>query len=306
LEFLIEIGIVVRGSWEEYKKRPLFININDTESPLRINRQEAAIIEALVDKCLPVFILPMPLSGISSPVTLVSNVMIGVAEILGTWTAVKSVDPRTPVQAGIGTGTLDPRTGSPAFSAPETILQDLAVAQLFRWHYKIRCSVNIGVIDAAYPGTSAALERCFKIMAAAGGGEVNYPVGILEAGKTFSPEQAMIDLDLAKEVYRFYSGIIIDDDRMATGLIRERGPGSVFLDEEHTVKYFRDEIWIPDLFDRSKSAGLRENRKSDIVVKAHEKWKSLLAHSQRHHLPDDKAREIDRIVARAEKILTRR
>ena len=37
LDYLIEIGQVIRGSWKEYQLRPLFININDTMTPLSLS-----------------------------------------------------------------------------------------------------------------------------------------------------------------------------------------------------------------------------------------------------------------------------
>jgi len=304
LDFLIEIGVVVKGSWEAYKRNPVFINNNDTVTPLTINSHECDIIAALARKGLPVMIIPMPLTGVNAPVTLASAVMLGVAEILATWTAVKALNPDAPVEAGIITGAMDVRTGAASFSTPECIMQDVAVAQIFRHRLKTRCSVGIGFNDASYPGAASAMHRCFKMMAAAACGEVNFPIGILNAGVVYSPEQAMMDLELARAAGRFMRGFEVSAETLAVDLIREAGPGAMFFDREHTVENMRGELWVPDIFTRSKQGELRDEMRRDMVLLAYEKWKAVLAAAEPYHIEDYKAREIDRIVAAAERKLT--
>ena len=120
LDYLVEIGSVIRGGYEHYATRPLFININDTTPPLQLSRHEGAVIEALAARRLPVYILPMPLAGIAGPITLMSNAMIGAAEILGVWAAVKAVDRDIPVECSVVSGVLEPRTGGACFSGSRT------------------------------------------------------------------------------------------------------------------------------------------------------------------------------------------
>ena len=147
LDFLLEIGNVVRGDQKVNERNPLFININDTMPPLQLSRPEGAIIEALTTKNLPVFILPMPMAGIAGPVNPVSNSIIGAAEILGVWTAVKALNPNAPVDCSVVSGVMEPRSGAACFSAPEAVLQDVVIAELFRekwtsmrdWLWFYRC-----------------------------------------------------------------------------------------------------------------------------------------------------------------------
>ena len=303
LEYLIEIGIVVRGSWEAYKESPIFINNNCTGTPLSINSHECGNIEALAERDLPVMIIPMPLTGVNVPVTLASAVMLGVAEILGTWAAVKAMNPEAPVEAGVITGTMDGRTGAASFSSPECILQDIAIAQIFRHRLKTRCSVGVGFNDASYPGAASTMHRAFKLMAAAACGEVNYPIGILNAGVVFSPEQAMMDLELSQAVDRFYRGFEVNPTTLAVELVRELGPGAIYFDQEHTAEHMRSELWGPDIFTKSKQGELQEEMKRDMVPLAHEKWKNILASSEPYQIEKEKAIEIDRIVAYAERKL---
>ncbi len=303
LEYLVEIGTVIRGSFKNYQTKPLFININDTVPPLKLSRPEGAIIEALIKKGLPVFILPMPMMGISGPVFPLANAVIGAAEILGVWTAVKVMDPEIPVECSIVSGVMEPKTGAACFSAPETAMQDVMVAQLFRKRYHLRCGIGAGFIDAAVPGTAAAFERTMKCGLAAGCGEFSFPVGILAAGNIYSPEQAMIDMDIAAGQQRFFR-TIQPDFESALSLIREKGIEGMFFDTDHTVGHFRKEIWMPRVFTRSKSKDSQDAKAADPVRKAYERWTDILKNTTPFELESDKAEEIDKIVQKAEKHLT--
>jgi trimethylamine---corrinoid protein Co-methyltransferase len=302
LDYLVEIGTVIRGSFQNYQMQPLFININDTVPPLKLSRPEGAIIEALIKKNLPVFILPMPMMGISGPVFPLANAIIGAAEILGVWTAVKALNPENPVECSIVSGVLEPITGAASFSAPETAMQDVMVAQLFRKRYHLRCGIGAGFIDAAIPGIAATYERTLKCGLAASCGEFSFPVGILAAGNIYSPEQAMIDMDIARSQQRFYRDIRPNFDE-ALALIREQGIEGMFFDTDHTAEHFREELWIPQVFSRSKSKEPRDAKAADPVRRAYEKWTQILAKTTPFELAPEKAREIDHIVKKAEQLL---
>ena len=300
LLYLIEMGQVVRDGPENYRAHPVFININDTMPPMQLSAPEAEIIEALAKRRLPVYILPMPLMAIAGPATVLANAAIGTAEILGAWAGVKAIDPETPIEASVVSGVLDPRTGSPSFSAPEAISIDLAIAQCFRG-MGLRCGTGVGFIDAIVPGLAAAHERTFKTTIAAMCGESAFPVGIQAAGNVFSPEQLMLDLDINTGYTRFLANFDAADLDEAVSLVRERGIGGSFLDTDHTLANFRRNIWIPKVFSRLKTNDPKDA--PDPVADAHLQWQDMVTRTDPFCLPDDKAREIDKIVASAKEYL---
>lgn len=296
LEYLVAIGEVVRGSAEAYRRHPVFININDTVPPLQLSLPEGEVIEALAARGLPVYILPMPLLGVAGPVSVLACAALGIAEILAVWTGAKALNPACPLECSVVSGAVEPRTGTPCFSAPEALAIDLAVAQTFRT-LGLRCGTGVGFIDAAVPGVAAVYERTFKATAAALCGESTYPAGILAAGNIFSMEQLLLDLDIGAGHHHFlglFDGADLDE---ALALVRERGIGGFFLDTEHTVNHFRERVWVPTVFSRTKSKDPAET--PDPVADAHARCRRILAETPPYELPADQAREIDRIVARA-------
>ncbi len=301
LDYLIEIGQVIQGGWEEYRLRPLFININDTMTPLRLSVHEGAIINRLAEKKLPVSILPMPLLGMASPITPVGSAIVGAAEILGVWCAAKAVSPEVPVEGICCSGTMEPTSGSAMFSGPETIMIDIICAQLFRRKYNVRCGTALGIIDSPAPGTASAYERCFKTTIAAAFGEFNYPVGILSGGTIVSPEQVMLDLDMGKGMYRFFQGSGGDKELdEVVDLVREVSIGGTYFAHEHTAMNLRDQIVFFDCFPRTKSTNPADIVKNDPVERAHERYKKILTKTPLYEIEEEKRREIDKIVRKAE------
>lgn len=303
LPFLMELGRIVKGSAEAYLRNPILVNIHDTEPSLRLTRPEADLIEAMVGEGLPIFILPMPLLGISTPVFPIAAAAVAAAEILGVWAAVKALREDCPVQARCCSGVLNPANGAASFSAPESVLVDLAVAQLFRERYGLPCGTGVGLIDAPVPGALSVFERTFKLACSALAGEPSFPVGIIGGAVVFAPEQVLLDLDIAAAAVRYVRGI--GEQRLAESLelIRARGIGGLHLDSEHTAANFRECLQLPAILERLKNTEVQNARSHDPVALAHEGVRDILARTPLYTIDEDRGREIDRVVRRAEREL---
>ena len=304
LDYLVEIGTIVRGSAEEYIRRPILVNVNDTKSPLQVTRPEGAIMWELARRGISIFIIPMPLAGILGPIYPIANAIIGVAEILGVWAMAKAVNENVPVEAQMIAGVLDPRAGTASLSAPEAVLIDIAIAQLFRSRYGVRCGTGAAFIDAAVPGPAAVFERMLKSLPACLAGEPVFPVGVLAGGLIFSPEQVMLDLDIARSLHALTKGIGGDLFTESLELIREGGIGGQFFDTEHTARHFRDFLWIPSVFRRVKGSQAAGSPESDPVEMSYRAWKRVLEKTKMYTIDDDRRRAIEGVVERAAKHLS--
>ena len=302
LEYLIEIGVVVKGSIESYMKDPCFITAKETIAPLILDQKSSEVLLALAEKNLPCTIIPMPITGVSSPVSLFSNVVIGNSEILGTATAIKAVYPNAPAIGGIISGSMDMATGTANFATPEATLQDLALAEVHERLYGFNFGMG-GYIDAKYPGIQSTVEKEFKYFILALSGRFTYPVGLVNWGKCFSLEQALVDIQILKNTHKFLEGIKISDEDEILSLIRKVGIGGSFLQEEHTLLNFKKNLMVPELFDHTLSQGYENDIKKDMLVKAHDKVEKTLNRDDLYEIELDKAKEIDEIVKRAETFL---
>jgi trimethylamine---corrinoid protein Co-methyltransferase len=299
LPYLMEMGRIVVGSPEAFIRSPILVNIHDTESPLRVTRPEASIILSMARQKLPIFILPMPMAGISTPVYPITSAIVGAAEILGVWVATKAIREDCPVQARCVSGVLNPATGAACFSTPEATLIDLAVAQLFRERYGNRCGTGVGLIDAPAPGPLSIFERTFKATATNLAGEPSFPVGIIGGAVVFALEQVIIDLDIAAYQRQLCQGIGGSHFAESLSLIRERGIGGLFLDTEHTALNFRESLVIPRVMTRLKSTDVANAIAHDPVDAAHQRCKDILARTEMYTIDDTRRRAIDAVVASA-------
>jgi trimethylamine--corrinoid protein Co-methyltransferase len=134
-------------------------------------------------------------------------------------------------------------------------------------------------------------------------GRYSYPVGLIHSGSVFSAEQAMVDLEICRYIhghFRPFAGS--DETSILIEVIGKTGVRGNFVEEEHTLKHFR-ENWFPQLMDRTSVTSIDESYKRDIYQSAHDQVKKLLASQDYWKIDRDKARDIDEVVHRADKVL---
>jgi trimethylamine--corrinoid protein Co-methyltransferase len=257
----------------------------------------------LARRGLPCTIIPMPLTGGTSPCSVVANVVVGNAEVLGVLAAIHAAVPGALAGGGVISGIMDMASASASFSAPEAILQDACFAQMYDVFYGQDFAIGTGYADAKYPGPQALAEKALKFQAAAWQGRFNFPVGLLAGGKRFSPEQAVMDLEIAETVRRMHAGVEVDSGSLAVEVIQRVGIGGEFLSDEHTVANFRRNLWIPPLSDRRCAGTLEADRRKDMLEAARQKVRDIWRRDDLYRIDDDRARAIDKVVAAAERIL---
>ena len=151
---------------------------------------------------------------------------------------------------------------------PEVLWQDLVAAQLFEQEYGQDFGLGTGFTDASFPGTQSVAEKSLRFWVSAMSGRTSCPVGILSHGKRFSPEQAMLDLEIARYIDRYLLIDEVNDETLGLDLIQQVGIGGSFIAEEHPARNFRHCLWQPALFDRGMSRGLGQERAKDAVADA--------------------------------------
>ncbi len=303
LDFLVELGTIARGGPEEYRRRPCFVTAKETISPLHLDANAAQILLALAERGLPCTIIPMPLCGLSAPVTRLGGAVVGNAEILGVLTAVRAVCPEALVGGGSISGVLDMASGAVSFSSPEAILQDIAVAEVHERLYGQDYLIGSGYTDAKVPGSQVLAEKLLKYLLTYLTGRRSYPVGLVHGGAVFSDVQALVDLELCRYIHAHF-GSFGDFSSLEelTGLIAAVGIRGSYLSEQHTLAHFR-ENWLPELFDRSVFVSSEDSRRKDIYATAWERLRGLYDRKEFWQLDAERSRELEAVVARAEKLL---
>ncbi|MHB9037159.1 MAG: trimethylamine methyltransferase family protein [Armatimonadota bacterium] len=302
LEFLIEIGEIVRGSREGYQAQPCFVTAKETIDPLQFPAEDGSVLLMLAQRDLPCTIVPMPITGATCPSSIASNIVMANAEILGVMTCLRAAVPGAMVAGGVISGIMDMSSGLASFSAPETLLQDAGLAQLYDNFYGQDLAIGTGYIDAQYPGGQSMTEKTSKMQAAAEQGRFNFPVGLLAGGKRFSPVEAVLELEIAESISRLYKGIDTTENLLALDVIEEVGIGGEFISHEHTYEHFRD-IWMPKLYDRRAPDTIETAKAGDMIQAAKEKALATWKRDDLYQIDEERSKAIDDVVARAEQVL---
>jgi trimethylamine--corrinoid protein Co-methyltransferase len=154
------------------------------------------------------------------------------------------------------------------------------------------------------PGPLSIFERTLKMSCATLAGEPQFHAGILGGAVVFSPEQLLIDLDIARSQRALMDGIGGGHFDETVDLIREKGIGGLFIDTDHTAKRFRESLWIPTLFERLKSTDALNALARDPVEIAYERWRGIVKKTDMYEIDEEKRRAIDAVVERASKTLS--
>lgn len=308
VKYLAELASLVTGGDQEALRTmpPIFVHANCTTSPLRLDPRSCEVLEEGLKYGFPVNFAPMPILGATTPVTPAGSAVVAAAEILGCLTAATLLDPNVYYYATSIAGEMDMRTTQICYSTPAAILTDAALHQWFRDHYGIVLNVECGYVEAKSPGIQAAFMKTYRQMAFAGTVSASLPIGLLDNGAVFSAAQAMLDLDMCRGIYKFGQGMEVDDESLCLDLINEVQfcQSGTYLESEHTLKHFRNVLWQTSMFDRSyRRPGDHPVEKADLDLmgKADEVWRRLVAEEEPPELDPKFVQEVDDIVEAARK-----
>jgi trimethylamine--corrinoid protein Co-methyltransferase len=303
IDLFVEMGTVARGSREAFEDSPCLVTAKETISPFFLDKNAGDVLLGFAKRGLPCTIIPMPITGMSTPVTMAGNAVVGNAEILGVMAAVKAVYPEAVVGGGTISGIMDMQTSVASFSAPEAVLQDIAIAEVHEHLYGLNYLIGTGYTDAKYPNSQLLAEKTAKFLFTYLSGRYTYPIGLLNAGALFSAEQALVDLELCRYIHgHFENRFDFSALREIVQVIKDTGIRGNTIGEQHTFDHFR-ENWFPSIMDRTAFSTIEENSRQEIYRRAHEKAAQLLAGDDFWRIEPEKEKEIDAIVKKADQIL---
>ena len=286
----IEILSAACGGIDELRKRKTWtITICPDNSLIWGNSVIGLLEMAKVEA--PIEILPMPFCGSMYPVTIAGALVQANAETLSAVVLAQLVNPGAPViYAPSYGGIMDMKFGSHAFGTPETALYGAAAAQLGKW-YNLPVNIMMGTTDSKVPDAQASYEKMMTMIlpALAGVDCMSLVGGMLDFALSASYEQMVIDNEIAGQVLRLVKGFKVDNESLAVEIIKETRHGGNYLRHEHTLKHFREELWIPALADRSNRTTWELNGAKDIKKRAKEKVEEILS-SHKTHGMNEKAR----------------
>jgi trimethylamine--corrinoid protein Co-methyltransferase len=301
LRALLEMLEVVRGSREAVVARPPVHLLLCPVSPLTILDDVAAQLLLCCEYGIPTDNPIMPVAGATAPITLAGTLVQANAEFLGLMTLAQTARPGHSMPYFADPVVADMRTGNAQFATPETGLLIAAVQQLGASYGFPPQGIGLDSdgFDYAQSLFQKAQNALFQVMS---GGRLLIGAGNVEGCMAFDPAQLVIDDEIVRIARRWARGIRVDSDAIALDVIERVGPGGQFLDDDHTLAGLRaGELIGAELFARGGRETWLAAGGRDVVVRARDKARSILDAHEVEPLPDDVSRELERIVAAADR-----
>ena len=251
VDLITRIAEIAAGSTEALRRNPILVGYAEARSPLCLDRNMAEILIDYVKKGLPQSLDTMPNGGMTAPMTSAGVLALGIAETLAGLILGYAVDPDAIMSIDICVSKADMRSGLYTYASPERMPLLAAGVQMINDYYGCPSGTHGGKTDACYPGLQAGMEKAISMLFPLMAGSVGIgTMGHLENAVTFSPQQLVIDNEIAGGVRHMLEGFEVTPETLAVEVIKEIGPNGTFLDHEHTLRHLRQEVFPSKMFDR--------------------------------------------------------
>ena len=265
-------------------------------APLRWTPAACEVIREVVKNGVPFYILPAPIAGATSPVTLAGHLVLHNCQILSGLVIAQALHEGHPVVYCNAHTLFNMREGNPLITTPETLLLRFAGAQMARRYGMPSHSIGFDA-DAHIIDQQGIWEKALSAMACVNAGiDVIVNLGMYSTGLTVSYESLVIDHEMFSSLRRFQRGIDVTEEHLAVDVIQKIGTWGSYLEEEHTLKHFRSENWYPDISCRKLFERWTEDGAKDLLAVAHEKVQSMLSEPAHSHVDARLRKELDHII----------
>jgi len=308
LPYLFELCAARAGGKENLKKCPLASIIACSLTPFRFKPMD---IEVMIQACnfgLPVHASSLPVIGGTSPITTVGTVLTAAIEVLAMVIMIQLIKPGNPVIALATALGMDMMSGRAVKACPEAMQANAVSAQFLTEAYGLPVHTAGLTSDTFDTDGQAMVEHSlYGLMVAAAGAAILGRAGELEAAKTFSPLQLVVDDEIIAALRRLRAlqvGLTLEEESVAWNDIVAVSPGGHFLETKHTLRHCR-EAFQPKLFFRQSRDAWESGGRRTLIVRARDLCRELLAAPKVLDVPGARLEEMERIVAEADRALAK-
>ena len=300
-KYIIEMFKVVAGGEEKLRDKPMIEAFVEPISPLQFSKEGLEILIEFAKLGLPVGFGPMAMTMATAPATLAGTIAQENAEILAGITISQLLSPGLPVNYWGIPHIMDPASGNISFGSPEQGLMAAAITELAK-SYGFPVGINVGLTDSKLLDVQNGLERGMTLLLGAlAGADVFGHMGIVGADQGGSLVELIINDEMIGYLRRIMRGFYVNKETLAFEVIKRVGVGGHFLEDVHTLKQFKKELWLPDLFDRNSWEAWNKKENKIILERAIKKKEMILREHKVKPLDQSIANQIDEIVKEADK-----
>jgi len=303
VKYLIEMAAAVAGGKEELRKRPIVSLICCSVPFLTYKHMDANIILEGARAGVPLQPCSLPAAGANAPITPGGIAVVACAEVLAMIIMAQLIAPGTPCVATPLLFEMDMATTNTSQSAMSTTVGRMISMQLFQDGYGIPAHTYGTGTDACISDAQSGVEQAsIAQMVALSGASILGGAGQVETAKTINPQQLIIDNEIFGMVKQLKAGVTIDEEHIGWNELVNLKENEAFITMDHTFAHFRDG-YRAKLFSRDSKTTWEEKGSKTLAERATEAYKGMKDSLHPVSLPENAAKELDAIVARADKEL---
>jgi len=241
LKAAVEMGVAVRGGIEELRERPY---LSTLISPEVLHNPKTVIeqIQLCTENDVPTFLGPMPIGGVSSPVTIAGTLVVCLASTLPGIILTQLFKKGHPCVDSSYPSFMDPATGGLG-GIPENSMADMARSQICRkLGIPLSQQTSLGSITPEFNQDCVAEITWDFGWLSTSSFDSFWGSGCVGAGMVFSPHSLIYCNELASAARRVWKGIPVDEDNLAIDKIKTV-KSAMYIMEEHTARHSRKDLW---------------------------------------------------------------
>ncbi len=293
----VDMASIIQGDSRVVSERPCFSFVICLNSPLVHSAERVQEMMECARYKIPVWLEATNMMGATGPISIAGSLVEHTANVLVSLTLMQLLNPGHPCVFSIASGGFNMRSGAYVASSPESVLLHCATAQMARF-YRLPFQGSSGV-DSCLPDAQAGYERAMQAIpfSLAGVNFIHLAFGMMGQLLTSSYEQAVIDNEIFKAIFRLGEGIPVTQETMSVDQIKQAGPGGQFLNKKYTLHNYRKEHWRPQLTTRMGwNEFQREQGGKDMRQRANEAARRILKEHSPKPLDEPQARELERLA----------
>jgi trimethylamine--corrinoid protein Co-methyltransferase len=296
--YALEMSTIIAGSKEELRRRPNFSLLVCTIAPLIQDKDGIEGAMVLAEAGVPVGFLSMPTMGTTAPATLAGALAMGDAEVISATVLMQMVAPGAPVFHSMMQAWADPSSGN-YVSYPLDARGRYAPVEMAH-HWGMPALGACYGTDAREAGTwqSGSEVALDAYMAGLSGAEFVTGMGLTHTYTRLYPESLLLDNDIYQKARHYLMTMDINAETLALDTVDAVGPGGHYLAQKHTRKHMRSAMKRGVSHQVGPDGRYRDPREYAI-----EQTKWILANHHPEPVETDKQKELERILAAADKEL---
>lgn len=298
--WLTEVLQAIFGSKEDIRRKHPMSFVLCPESPLAIDREYTEAYLALGGWNIPAAVMPMPLMGATAPGSMISTIVQGNCEVLSMLCLLQTHEPGLPLIYAPALAVMDPRNGRLRTASMEYSIMGAAATEMARYYGLPAESApggsdaHISDIQCAYEGAAMTLPTVLSWP------DIVVGPGLLDGSMVSSLDELLIDVEVFRFAKQAHRGIVTDEEKWLTDVIKEVGPGGDYLARPSTLSSVRSGEWfLSNLGVHDTYENWRASRKGEFLEEVREKVDQILATHEPMPLDEDVEKELDKICKRA-------